>query len=94
MKLLDTYIYTDSDTQETLELNPINAIIDAVKDMQFFSFKNDKKVMTIAAQNLGHAMSIAKTIDLGPCVIQVLDQKDGATLYAQQFLQVKQRQVA
>ncbi len=71
-----------------------DAIIDIAKNLQYFSFRSSAKTMVIASQNLGHAMTIAKSLKLGPCIIQVLDQKDGTTMYVQQFLQVKTRQAA
>lgn len=70
--------------------NPLT-ISDLVRNCEFFSFKATNKVVIVAAQNLGHAMSIAKSINLGPCIIQALDQKDGCTMYIQQYLNTKKR---
>lgn len=91
MKLLQTQVYTDSKTKEKLELNPTKTIIELVQNSQFFSFKSSSRVVIIAAYDLGQAMSIAKSINLGPCIIQALDQKDGCTLYIQQYLNCKKR---
>jgi ribosomal protein S4E len=62
--------------------------------LQFFSFKAEKRVVIIAGENLGHAMSIAQTMKLGPCIIEKLDNKDGATMYTNQFFRTKLRLVA
>ncbi len=90
MRLLKMQVSLDSDTT-TLVIDPAKNLINLVKNSQFFSFKSSTKVVTIAAQNLGHAMSIAKSINLGPCIIQALDQKDGCTMYIQQYLDTKKR---